>query len=188
MKQSNLDNCNAHAIAEKTIPSGEELKKTRPRKGKTETPSMVDISVRAEENCTSIFHDAVRLCGHLQKTAAATASAHGIKPTEMSLVDTLGKFGPLTMGRLADMSFISAPNSTRAVKNLINDGLVERKRARHSDREVVVRLTKKGRSIFQESYPQVVHDVDEYLASRLTEPDRTKLAELLAKAIQEQNN
>lgn len=130
----------------------------------------------------------MRLRGHLQAIAATTASGLGIKPTEMSLVDTLGKFGPLTMGRLADLSFISAANSTRAVKNLISDGLVERQRAAHSDREVVVRLTKKGRGVFRESYPQVVHDVNELLAARLTHRDRTRLADLLSKAIKDRDS
>lgn len=130
----------------------------------------------------------MRLRSHLQAIAATTASGLGIKPTEMSLVDTLGKFGPLTMGRLADLSFISAANSTRAVKNLISDGLVERQRATHSDREVVVRLTKKGRGVFRESYPQVVHNVNELLAARLTHRDRTRLADLLSKAIKDRDS
>jgi DNA-binding MarR family transcriptional regulator len=168
--------------------SVKQLKKTKPRKGKTAIPSMVDITVTDEQNTTSIFHDAMRLRGSLHRIAAATASGLGIKATEMSLLDTLGKFGPLTMGRLAQLSFISPTNSTRAVKNLIGDGLVERTRSEHSDREVVVRLTRAGCSIFQESYPQVVHDVNEFLSSRLNDRDRARLAELLAKVVENSGN
>ena len=126
----------------------------------------------------------MRLRGSLQLIAAHTASRLGIKTTEMSIVDTLGKFGPLTMGKLAELSFISPTNSTRAVKNLISDGLVQRERSAHSDREVVVRLTDKGASVFKESYPQVIHDVNEFLSSSLNERERRTLATLLAKAIQ----
>jgi DNA-binding MarR family transcriptional regulator len=70
------------------------------------------------------------------------------------------------------------------VKNLINDGLVQRRRSAHSDREVVVRLTDKGTDVFRESYPQVIHDVNEFLSSSLNERDRSTLAALLAKVIE----
>lgn len=154
------------------------------RKGKTAVPSRVDVTVEEEQNCTAIFHDVMRLRNALQEMAVNAASGLGMKTTEMSILDTLGKFGPLTMGRVAQLSFISPTNTTRAVKNLIADGLVERRRSEHSDREVVVSLTKKGCEMFSESYPRMIHDVNEFLSSGMTERERRSLAGLLAKAIQ----
>ena len=161
----------------------EVLRKPRPRKGRTATPSVVDVTIEDEQNCTSVFHDAMRLHARLQQIAGATASALGVKTTEMSIVDTLGKFGPLTMGRLAELSFISPTNSTRAVKNLIVNELVERRRSEHSDREVVVRLTAKGSEMFEKSYPQVIHNVNEFLSCGLDDSDRATLAKLLERVI-----
>ena len=89
------------------------------------------------------------------------------------------------MGRVAVLSFISPTNLTRAVKNLIGDGMVERRRSERSDREVVVSLTAKGCEMFKKSYPRMIHEVNEFLSSRLTERERDSLARLLAKAIQD---
>jgi DNA-binding MarR family transcriptional regulator len=153
------------------------------RKGKTEVPSRVDVTVEEEQNCTAIFHDVMRLRGALTEIAVDTASGLEMKSTEMSILDTLGKFGPLTMGRVAQLSFISPTNSTRAVKNLIADGFVERRRSEHSDREVVVSLTDNGCDVFRESYPRMIHEVNEFLSAGLSDNERSTLADLLAKAI-----
>lgn len=155
------------------------------RKGRTAVPSQVDVTAIEEQNCTAIFHDVMRLRNQLQRIAANAARQLGTKSTEMSILDTLGKFGPLTMGRVAELSFISPTNTTRAVKNLIADSLVERKRSEHSDREVVVNLTAQGRRIFRESYPRMIHDVNDFLASNLSAQERSSLARLLAKAIEQ---
>ncbi len=159
-------------------------KHNRFRDGKTAAPSQVDVTPDEEENCTAIFHDVMRLRGALQRIAAREASALGMKSTEMSILDTLGKFGPLTMGRVAALSFISPTNTTRAVKNLIGDGLVARRRSEHSEREVVVSLTASGRGVFKQSYPHMIHNVNDYLSARLTAGERGSLARLLAKLIQ----
>ena len=155
------------------------------RKGQTAVSSSVDVPAPEEQNCTAIFHDVMRLRGQLQGIAADAAKHLGMKSTEMSILDTLGKFGPLTMGRVADLSFISPTNTTRAVKNLIEDGFVERKRSMHSDREVVVNLTAAGRRIFRQSYPHMIHEVNEFLDANLSERERSSLARLLAKAIRQ---
>lgn len=156
---------------------------TKSRKGKTAVSSSVDVTAPEEHNCTAIFHDVMRLRGQLQQIAAGAAKHLGLKSTEMSILDTLGKFGPLTMGRLAELSFISPTNTTRAVKNLIEDELVERKRSEHSEREVVVNLTTSGRRIFKQSYPHMIHEVNEFLNENLSKRDRDLLARLLEKTI-----
>ena len=158
-------------------------KKTRA--GRTATSSKVDVTTLEEQNCTAVFHDVMRLRGSLQRIAADAARDLGIKSTEMSIVDTLGKFGPLTMGRVAELSFISPTNTTRAVKNLITDGLVGRKISEKSDREVVVSLTTRGRAMFRKSYPRMIHEVNDFLAANLNESERRSLSRLLAKAIQQ---
>lgn len=131
----------------------------------------------------SVFHDVMRLRRTLQSMASEVAPSVGLHSTEMSALDTLGKFGPLTMGELAKRSFISPTNTTRTVKSLADRNLVERRRSPTSDREVQVRLTAAGESVFQQSYPHMIHDVDELLASRLDDKERRTLAVLLAKLV-----
>jgi DNA-binding MarR family transcriptional regulator len=115
--------------------------------------------------------------------ASRVAPAFGLQSTEMSAVDTLGKFGPLTMGELARRSFISPTNTTRTVKNLVDRKLVKRQRSPESNREVNVSLTVAGERVFQKSYPHMVQDVNDLLASRLNQKERRTLAALLAKLV-----
>jgi DNA-binding MarR family transcriptional regulator len=139
-----------------------------------------------EGNCTSVFHDVMRLRHALRSMASEVASSLGLQSAEMSAIDTLGKFGPLTMGELARRSFFSPPNTTRTVKILVDRGLVRRQRSQSSDREVNVSLTAEGKKIFRKSYPHMVHDVNDLLASKLSREERRTLAELLAKLIDQE--
>ncbi|MFQ5982277.1 MAG: MarR family winged helix-turn-helix transcriptional regulator [Woeseiaceae bacterium] len=144
---------------------------------------MIEISEDDEENCTSVFHDVMRLRHTLNSMASRVAPTVGLQSTEMSALDTLGKFGPLTMGQLAKRSFISPTNTTRTVKNLVNRELVERERSPKSDREVLVRLTAAGENIFRKTYPHMIHDVNDLLGSKRNQEERRAFATLLAKLV-----
>lgn len=153
------------------------------RNNRTSVSVVIEISEDDEENCTSVFHDVMRLRHTLNSMASRVAPTVGLQSTEMSALDTLGKFGPLTMGQLAKRSFISPTNTTRTVKNLVNRELVERERSPKSDREVLVRLTAAGENIFRKTYPHMIHDVNDLLGSKLNQKERRAFATLLAKLV-----
>ncbi len=153
------------------------------RNNHTSVSVTTDISEDDEENCTSVFHDVMRLRHTLQSMASRVAPTVGLRSTEMSALDTLGKFGPLTMGELARRSFISPTNTTRTVKNLADRKLVKRQRSPKSDREVLVRLAEAGEKVFRHSYPHMIHDVNDLLASKLDQEERRTLASLLARLV-----
>jgi DNA-binding MarR family transcriptional regulator len=125
----------------------------------------------------------MRLRHSLRSIASEVATSLDLQSAEMSAIDTLGKFGPLTMGELSRRSFFSPANTTRTVKSLVDRNLVSRQRSQSSDREVNVNLTADGRRIFRKSYPRMLHDVNELLASNLSPEERKTLADLLAKLI-----
>ena len=150
----------------------------------TSVSVVIKLAEADEENCTSVFHDVMRLRQTLQSMASTVAKTLDLQSTEMSALDTLGKFGPLTMGELARRSFISPTNTTRTVKNLVDRKLVSRQRSQESDREVNVKLTAAGEKIFRKSYPHMVHDVNDALAAKLNRKDRRTLALLLAKLVE----
>lgn len=123
----------------------------------------------------------MRLRHILHAMATSVAATFGLQSTEMSVIDTLGKYGPLTMGRLSKRGFISPTNTTRTVKILAKRNLVKRGRSPKSDREVNVMLTSEGEKLFQKSYPNMIHHVNDLLKSKLNQTDRKKLARLLEK-------
>lgn len=156
----------------------------KPRRPHTSVEVAVELSEFQEKNCTMIFHDVMRLRQSLHNKASKVAATLGLQNTEMSAIDTLGKFGPMTMGKLSRLGFISPTNTTRTVKILVDRNLVKRQRSPKSDREVNVMLTSTGRQIFQNSYPQMVQYVNELLASKLNQKDRGNFASLLQKLVQ----
>ena len=60
-------------------------------------------------------------------------------------------------------------------------GLIERKRAPHSDREVLARLTPAGEVFFRDHFMEVVNFASELMDRGLTTSEQMQLAELLGK-------
>ena len=128
-----------------------------------------------------MFRDVMRIRQQLYATATEVAKSLGLTSSEMALVDTLGKYGPLTMGQLAERSFISPANTSYTARSLENRNLITRERSVESNRVVNVRLTPAGVKIFKQSYPRVVREVNELVASKITSKERRNLVNLLRK-------
>ena len=136
------------------------------------------------EHCIRIFQGAMAARQRFLSAAAGVAASMDLQVTEMSALNTLGRFGPMTMGELAKRSVISPPNTTRSVKALEEAKLVHRQRSPQSDRVVNVSLTSKGRKLFENAYPFVVREVSDLLKAKLTERERRTLDKLLTKLSQ----
>lgn len=139
------------------------------------------LSEEDEDICVDIFRNIMRVRHLMYMKAAAVAEQSGLHAAELNVIDILGKFGPISMGRLSRETFISPSNTTNTVKKLEQAGLVGRKRSDHSDREVTVRLTRKGAQKFRVCYPRVLGDAHSLLADRLTPGERKQLADILGK-------
>lgn len=134
-----------------------------------------------EMNCTSIFRDVMHLKHKLNNVASEVANDLDLRVSEMAIIDTLGKYGPLTMSKLAATCFFSPPNATYTVRSLEKRKLLTRKRSVDSHRVVNVKLTPAGVKVFKNSYPTTIHVVNEFLAGSLTKKERDTLARLLNK-------
>ncbi len=132
------------------------------------------LSERDEEICVDIFRNLMRARHLLRSKASKVAESNGLHAAEMNVIDILGKFGPISMGRLAAETFISPSNTTNTVKKLERSGLVERQRSATSDREVNVTLTSSGRTVFRKCYPRILGEAHAHMVKRLT-PDEMKL-------------
>jgi len=140
-----------------------------------------NLSESEEGTCVDIFRDVMRVRHLLYQKASRVAAGEELHAAELNVIDILGKFGPISMGRLAQETFISPSNTTSTVKKLEQADLVRRRRSQTSDREVQVRLTGAGRKIFRRCYPGILADAHEYLADRLTPTEMARLARILAK-------
>ena len=148
---------------------------------KTHVKISSKLSESEQESCTSIFRNIMRLRQKLSATAAEVAQSYGLNTSEMSLIDTLGKYGSLPMGELAALSFSSPANASYTVRNLERQDLLIRQRSMDSQRVVDVRLTAKGVKLFKKTYPQTTEAVNEQINTRLSKQERNTLDKLLEK-------
>ncbi len=132
------------------------------------------LGEKDEEICVGIFRNLMRARHLLRSKASKVADSNGLHAAEMNVIDILGKFGPISMGRLAAETFISPSNTTNTVKKLERAGIVERQRSATSDREVNVTLTSSGRAVFRKCYPRILGEAHAHMVKRLT-PDEMKL-------------
>ena len=137
------------------------------------------LSEFEETNTVDVYRSVMRVRQKLHAASAAVAKDFDMSVSEMALLDTLGKYGPQTMGRLAELSFSSAANATYTVQGLEKRGFAKRERSRESNRNVNVSLTSAGRKIFRNTYVRTVQSVNSILAENLDSEQRTTLLELL---------
>jgi DNA-binding MarR family transcriptional regulator len=69
-----------------------------------------------------------------------TASRLGISPTDLETMDILGTHGPLTAGRLAELTGLTTGAITGVVDRLERAGFVRRERDANDRRRVIVHL------------------------------------------------
>ncbi len=138
---------------------------------------------RDEDVTVDIFRNLMRARHLMHKKASDVAETIGLHAAEMNVIDILGKFGPVSMGRLSSETFISPSNTTSTVKKLERAGFVERQRSTTSDRQVNVTLTGSGRAIFRKCYPRILGEAHAHIAERLTRGEMKMLAEVLRKLV-----
>jgi len=122
------------------------------------------------------------------KFTAVNIKSFGLTEPQFSVLECLGHLGPLTSGELSKKMLVSGGNTTVVVDNLENIGLVERIHSKKDRRTIFVRLTHKGKKLFDEIFAQHAGYVSK-IASVLTEQEQERLALLLKKlglALQEQ--
>ena len=150
---------------------------------KNHVKTTTNLSERDEDICVDTFRNLMRARHLMHQKASTVATGAGLHAAELNVIDILGKFGPISMGRVARETFISPSNTTSTVKKLESADLVKRKRSNTSDREVTVSLTSKGRALFRKCYPRILGEAHAHMAERLTRKERAKLAGILRKLV-----
>ncbi len=145
--------------------------------------TQTSLSERDEDITVDLFRNLMRARHLLYRKAAEVAEGIGLHAAEMNVIDILGKFGPISMGRLSGETFISPSNTTSTVKKLERAGLVERQRSATSGREVSVTLTGSGRAVFRKCYPRILGDAHTLMHARLARGEMRVLAKILRQLV-----
>lgn len=111
---------------------------------------------------------------------AANIREFGLTPAQFGAVECLGHLGPMLIGDLTKKHLVSGGNMTVVVDNLEKEGFVERSVSKEDRRAFYVRLTPKGKRLFNKIFLRHAEYVGK-LASVLSESEQAELGRLLKK-------
>jgi len=104
----------------------------------------------------------------------------GLTEAQFGALECLGHLGPMTIGELCRKQLVSGGNMTVVVDNLEKLGLAERAHSKEDRRAIFVRLTTKGKRLFNQVFVKHAEHIAG-LASVLTDGEQEELARLLKK-------
>ena len=111
---------------------------------------------------------------------AANIRSFGLTPAQFGVIECLGHLGSMLIGDLTKKHLVSGGNMTVVVDNLEKDGLVERLVSDEDHRAFYVKLTPKGKRLFDKIFLKHAQYVVK-LASILSESEQIELGLLLKK-------
>lgn len=121
----------------------------------------------------SLFVSTVRLARRLRQVEDAR-----LTPSQHSVMMSIRKHGPLTLGELADHERVAQPTISRVVARLESDGLVERLPDATDGRVVRVVTTAAGAELLDAARSRKVTWIDGRLA-QLTPDERRRIVAAL---------
>lgn len=132
-------------------------------------------AIAAEEATNQLVAEAllvstVRLARRLRQLSDAR-----LTPSQHSVMTSIHRHGPITLGALADVERVAPPTISRVVAKLEADGLVERRADPDDGRIVRVIATARGAELLEVARSRKVAWLDEHL-SQLTAEDRRAVA------------
>ncbi len=121
-----------------------------------------------------------RATSTFSKLAFENIKTFGLTQPQFGALECLGHLGPMTIGELCRKQLVSGGNMTVVVDNLEKEGLVERVPSKDDRRAILVRLTPKGKRLFDDIFRQHAEYLTR-LASVLSKKEQHELGRLLKK-------
>lgn len=113
--------------------------------------------------------------------ATAYRNAHDLSVTEWRVIAVLGRFPGMTASEVVTRTAMDKVAISRAVKKLLDRGLVERGTLQEDRRRQPLQLTsRKGIRLYRAIVPKAL-DYEQRLVAALTDTERRRLASLLEK-------
>ncbi len=104
----------------------------------------------------------------------------GLSGFDWRLIAAVATYAPISAKGLAKVLDLSQVQMTRALTNLIDNGLISRRMDKSDRRRIVLRLTKKGLDIYQQIAPKA-QKVESELLSALDKTEQKQFMEMLSR-------
>lgn len=128
-----------------------------------------------DRSTTELATEVRLLVGRLARRLRQEA-AGGLTPSQLSVLASVERLGPIQLGDLARVETVAPPTLTRAVDRLEEQGVVQRRPDGSDGRVVRVEVTRAGRAALEDLRTARVAFLAKGLAG-LSQEDRTVLAE-----------
>ena len=105
---------------------------------------------------------------------------YGIAHTEWRVMAVLGVSSGVSAGHVAKITAMDKVAVSRAIKNMIKNGLIERRFSKEDKRRSELMLSEEGQNVYRKIVPLVLQYEDDIMG-RLSETERSELTNIFAK-------
>ena len=117
----------------------------------------------SEEDTQDLLRAAMYFNEVFKKTLLASIPAEVTTKTQMDILVTLSANDAMNMAGLSSRISIAPEQTSRAIKELCNKGLVERTRNPENRREVIAQLTPEGKQLMHDHVQELHERLNQYL-------------------------
>lgn len=107
---------------------------------------------------------------------------YGIANTEWRVMAVLGVSSGVSAGHVAEKTAMDKVAVSRAINNMIKNGLIERRFSKKDKRRSELMLSEEGENVYRNIVPLVLQYEDDIMGT-LSENERRELTNILAKLI-----
>jgi MarR family 2-MHQ and catechol resistance regulon transcriptional repressor len=132
------------------------------------------------DRALSMWVKLARAFSTFHKLTADHIRKFNLTQPQFGALETLGHLGPMTIGELCKKQLVSGGNMTVVVDNLVERRLVDRVTSREDHRSYIVKLTPKGKKLFDRIFKEHAEFVTR-ISGVLSEEEQEELGRLLKK-------
>ncbi|MGD8778795.1 MAG: MarR family transcriptional regulator [Ignavibacteria bacterium] len=126
------------------------------------------------------FVKLARAYSTVERKVVDHARTFGLTSAQFAVIESLGHLGEMTIGILCEKMLVSGGNMTLVLDNLEKSGLIKREHSQTDRRAINIKLTQKGKSLFDEIFIQHAKYIGTVM-DVITEDEQKQLGVLLKK-------
>lgn len=122
----------------------------------------------------------------VRRRESKTIKAGGLTVAQFAVIEAVYHRGPLPTSVITEKALTTSGNMTMVIQNLTKMGLVEKIDNPKDKRSYLVKLTDKGRDLFEEIFPPHLENINQ-IFSALDKEEKQELIRLMKKLGEENN-
>jgi MarR family 2-MHQ and catechol resistance regulon transcriptional repressor len=121
-----------------------------------------------------------RAFSSFNKRSIESIRTFGLTQPQFAVIEIIGHLGPLKVGEICNKMLVSGGNMTLVLDNIEKLGFIERVHSLEDRRAILIRLTQKGKDLFDDVFKSHAEHVAKLMSVLSVEEQKT-LGELLKK-------